>query len=127
MYRTILAAALCVATTAPAFAEAFMMGTGRWTCERARAAFVTQNISDQGQVAGWILGYWSHASIGQPTAFLDKMQEVGGGKIVEITLAECQKNPNAMLFQVTEAIVQNSLKESEEGAAEGATEGEASE
>lgn len=111
MNRTILAAALCVATTAPAFSEAYMMGTGRWTCERARAAFVTQNVTDQGQVAGWILGYWSHASIEKPTPFLDKMQEVGGTKIVEITLAECQKNPNAMLYQVTEAILQNSVDE----------------
>ncbi|MCO6383085.1 MAG: hypothetical protein JXQ91_14430 [Vannielia sp.] len=117
MNRTILAAALCLATTAPALSEAFMMGTGRWTCERARAAFVTQNVTDQGQVAGWILGYWSHASIDTPKAFLDKMQEVGPGKIVDITLAECQKNPNAMLFQVTEAILQNSLKE-ESGDAE---------
>lgn len=122
MYRTILAAALCVATTAPAFAEAFMMGTGRWTCERARAAFVTQNVTDQGQVAGWILGYWSHASIDKPTPFLDKMQEVGGTRIVELTLAECQNNPNAMLFQVTEAILKNSLAEFTEEGAEPASE-----
>lgn len=119
MIRTILAAGLAAATAAPAFAEAYMMGTGRWTCERARAAFVTQTVTDQAQVAGWILGYWSHASIDQPTGFLDKMQEVGGNKIVEITLAECQKNPNAMLFQVTEAILQNSVKEFG-GAADGA-------
>ncbi|MBY6048129.1 HdeA/HdeB family chaperone [Vannielia litorea] len=117
MNRTFLAAALCMATTAPALSEAYMMGTGRWTCERARAAFVTQNVTDQAQVAGWILGYWSHASIDKPTAFLDKMQEVGGTKIVEITLAECQKNPNAMLFQVTEAILQNSLNEQDESGA----------
>ena len=93
-----------------------MMGTGRWTCERARAAFVTQNVTDQAQVAGWVLGYWSHASIDKPKPFLDKMQEVGGNKIVEITLAQCQQNPNAMLFQVTQAILQNSLAEQEEGA-----------
>ncbi|SIN80410.1 HdeA/HdeB family chaperone [Vannielia litorea] len=117
MHRTILAAALCAASTAPALSEAYMMGTGQWTCERARAAFVTENVTDQGQVAGWILGYWSHASIDAPKALLDKMQEVGPAKIIDITLAQCQASPNARLFQVTEAIFQNSLKEETEGEA----------
>lgn len=111
MYRTLAAAALCLATTAPTFAQGYVMGTGRWTCERARAAFVTQNATDQAQVAGWILGYWSHASLGQNEAFIAQMEKAGGVKIVEITLAECQNNPNAMLYQVADAIFQNSLKE----------------
>lgn len=111
MRRLIITAATLVATTLPALSEAYVMGSGRWTCERARAAFLTDNAADKGQVAGWILGYWSKSSFDQDTGFLDQLQEVGGIKIVDITLAECQKNPNAMLFQVTEAILQNTLKE----------------
>ena len=106
MKRILLAAALGCAAL-PALADGFMMGSGRWNCGDVLKAWNGEPIA-KGQVAGWILGYWSAATAVRETAFVDTVERVGGTKIVEATLAECQKaGPDVLLYQVTQGMIAN--------------------
>ena len=105
--KRVLAAAILLAGPAPALADGFMMGSGQWTCGQAIGAWNGTPIQ-KGQLAGWIMGYWSAATTARESAFVDTVEKVGGLKIVEATLAECQKaGSEAMLYRVTQGMIAN--------------------
>lgn len=105
--KRILAVAILLAGPVQAQADGFMMGSGQWTCGQAIEAWNGTPIQ-KGQLAGWIMGYWSAATTTRETSFIDTVERVGGLKIVEATLGECQKaGPEAMLYRVTQGMIAN--------------------
>ena len=106
MKKTI-AAAILFASAGMAHADGFMMGSGQYSCERALQAWNGTPI-EKGQLAGWIMGYWSAATTARDTSFVDTVERVGARKIVETTLVECQKaGPDVMLYRVTQSLIRN--------------------
>ena len=102
-----IAAAIMVASTGTAQADGFMMGSGQYTCRQAIDAWNGAPI-DKGQLAGWIMGYWSAATTTREKGFVDTVERVGARHVVEVTLTECQKaGPEAMLYRVTQALIRN--------------------
>ncbi|MBM7069453.1 5'-methylthioadenosine phosphorylase [Actibacterium sp. 188UL27-1] len=92
----------------PPQVDGYVMGAGRWTCERARTTFETGTEVDQGQLFGWLMGYWSAATQGGTSEFITTVQEAGGKRIAEITLTECAKqHPETSIIAVTEALIDN--------------------
>ena len=62
----------------------------------------------KGQLVGWLLGYWTAATFQRETAFVDIVENVGGEKIYEATIAECRKAPpNTPLFRVADSMIAN--------------------
>ena len=59
-------------------ADGFVMGAGRWTCPDVVSAWRSGDLSHQGQIAGWVLGYWSQATFIEDTAFVDKVPDFIG-------------------------------------------------
>ena len=88
-------------------ADGYVMGSGRWTCDRVVAASNGSEI-ERGQVYGWILSAWSQETFHRETGFIDTVERVGGLKIVDLTLAECRKAPpDAPLFRVVQSMMKN--------------------
>lgn len=105
--KRVLVMMVFVALPAVAAADGFIMGAGRWSCGQALQAWQGKPI-DKGQLAGWILGYWSAATTTRDKGFVDTVERVGGLKIVEATLAECQKaGPDVPLYKVTQGMIVN--------------------
>ena len=105
--RSIIAACLLTASITPVLADGFVMGSGRWTCGQAIQAWQGKPI-DKGQVAGWILGFWSAATFTRETGFVDTVERAGGLKIIEATLAECSKtSPDTPLYRVAQGMIEN--------------------
>ena len=105
--RHLIAAVVLAGSVAPAWSDGYVMGSGRWTCAQAIQAWEGKPI-DKGQLAGWIMGYWSAATFERETKFVDTVEKVGGLKIVEATLSECRKAPGeTLLYKVTRSMIVN--------------------
>lgn len=107
MKKAVLAMCLVLPGT-PLFADGFVLGSGRWTCDKAIKAANGGAPIQVGQLAGWILGYWSAATFQREKGFIDIVEKVGGQKIYEATLAECSKAPPATpLYEVADRMIAN--------------------
>lgn len=102
-------AALALLTLPPvAHADGYIIGAGRWTCEKAIEVFETGDPSEKGQLAGWIFGFWSFATGTREKEFIDKVEAAGGIRIADLTIAECRKAPpETMVYQVSGSIIRN--------------------
>lgn len=101
--------ATCLALQAgSASADGFVMGSGRWTCEQVLQVLEKGEPIEQGQFYGWVLGAWSLATLRREEGFIDKVENAGGRKIVEVTIAECKKAPgDTELFKVVDTMIRN--------------------
>ncbi|MCP5073047.1 MAG: 5'-methylthioadenosine phosphorylase [Rhodobacteraceae bacterium] len=90
-----------------AAADGYVMGSGRWNCGDAVSAYESGAPSQQGQLAGWIMGFWSAATFERETKFVDIVENVGAEKIVNSTLAECRKSPNVSVHRVVRSMIEN--------------------
>ncbi len=114
--KTILPTVLYITLSSTAFAQAtvgtsdaYHLGVGSWTCERMVAALASKsNDIDRGQAAGWVLGFWSAVSVYEESDFVDKIESVGGTKILEATFNACQKEPASLVGVVSKRLVGNS-------------------
>ena len=105
--KPIAFAAILASFATSAAADAYIMGSGNWTCEKSIQAWKGTPI-DKGQVAGWILGYWSFATTTRETAFIDTVERVGGLAIIEKTIEECRKaRPDTPLHEVANGMIKN--------------------
>lgn len=91
-----------------ASADGFVMGAGRWTCEQVLAVAARAEGSEFEQLAGWVMGFWSHATFERETGFVDIVENVGGRGIFEATLGECQRAPGeTQLYVVSRSMIEN--------------------
>lgn len=89
-------------------AEGFVLGAGRWSCADAVQAAQQGSPIQKGQLAGWILGYWTSATFQRETGFIDTVEKVGGQKIYEATIAECTAAPpDTPLYRVADSMIRN--------------------
>lgn len=95
---------LCLAAM-QARADGYVMGAGRWTCERVVQVAESGTPIEKGQVFGWILGYWSFASTARETGFVDTVERVGAEGIANATVEICRSQPQTPLFRVSDIII----------------------
>ncbi len=101
-------AALMLLGPSLASAQGYVMGAGRYTCAEVLAINDGGDPSRVGQLAGWILGYWSSDTFRQNKNFVDIVEQAGGLAILELSIEECRKAPpEALLYQVTQSIINN--------------------
>ena len=84
MRRLLLAATLALAA-GPSLADGFVIGPGRWSCADAVRIWGAEMTPPKGQLAGWILGYWTAESFRREKAFVDRVEAAGG---LEVHVAE---------------------------------------
>ncbi len=88
--------------------DGYVMGPGRWNCEEALKIVDRGTRIQKGQLAGWVLGFWSSSTFQRETAFVDTVEKVGGAQIYSATLTECQKAPgDTPLHIVVRTMIQN--------------------
>ena len=88
-----------------AAADGYVIGAGRWTCERALSASVGRAL-DKGQVYGWIFGAISQQTFAGDTKFVDTIEQIGGARVAEIVFDECRKAaPDTELYKVVDKVV----------------------
>ena len=106
--RTFSVGLLAWAAATPTHAaNGFPMGYGGNTCGEVIEVMKSGDAAQIGQVAGWILGYWSAISFQRDQAFIDKLKEAGAENVVQVTLAQCeQADPNTPLVVVTHQTIQ---------------------
>ncbi len=93
----------------PALADGYIMGAGRWTCEKVVAVADGEHLGDYFQMAGWILGFWSRETLDQDTPFIDKVEGIGGQKVFQFTVDACRKvAPETPLYVLTRNIIASS-------------------
>jgi len=104
-----LAAALLTGPlAAPASAEGYVMGAGTWACGDVTQVAQAGNDNEVGQLAGWIMGFWSSATFTRETGFVDTVESVGGRGVFDATLAECAKAPpETLLHIVVQSMIRN--------------------
>ncbi len=106
--KSFLLAAVLLAPL-PAFADGFIMGAGRWTCAKVVEVADGEHLGDYFQMGGWIFGFWSRETIDQDSAFIDKIENIGGTKIFDFTVDACRNaDPEMLLFQLTQKIIDSS-------------------
>ncbi|RMD91264.1 MAG: 5'-methylthioadenosine phosphorylase [Alphaproteobacteria bacterium] len=89
-------------------ADGYIMGAGRWTCAQVRQVAESGTPAEVGQLAGWLLGFWSAATLQRETHFVDIVEQVGGEKIVRATVQECAKAPSTVrLHEVAGKMIEN--------------------
>ena len=92
-------------------AKGFAMGYGGNTCASVIEVVNSGDGEQIGQVAGWILGYWTAISFQSDQVFVDKLKQAGPNKIVEVTLQQCEKaDPNTPLVAVTHQTIQSVMQ-----------------
>ena len=107
MRKLLLCAALLAPT--PGLADGYVMGAGRWTCEKVITVVDEKQANEFYQLAGWILGFWSRESLGREAAFNDMLEKQGGTTIVDFTVATCRKvAPETLVYQLTQDIIKAS-------------------
>lgn len=107
MRRIMLATCLALIPL-PTLADGYVMGAGRWTCAEVIRVGQSGNESEVAQLAGWLMGFWSAATFHRETGFIDTVEQVGGRKIFEVTLAECRKaDPDQFLYRVSQSMIDN--------------------
>ena len=108
MSRLALAAALAAATALPAKGDGFVMGAGRWSCDTALEAANAGDGMAYEQLVSWLMGFWSHATFTRETGFIDIVEQVGGLRIFELTMTECQRAPgDTLLYVVSRSMIEN--------------------
>ena len=80
--------------------DGYVMGAGRWTCDDALRVAQSGTPAQTGDLAGWILGFWSASTFQRETSFVDTVEQVGGRQIYIATMEECQKAPGQTLLHV---------------------------
>ena len=91
-----------------AVADGYVLGAGRWSCADVIETHEQGSPIRQGQVVGWLLGYWSAATFQRETRFVDIVEQVGGRKIYEANIAECRKAPpETLLYRVADSMIEN--------------------
>ncbi len=106
MKQVLLIAAL--AAPIPALADGFVLGAGRWTCGDALQVSQSGSPSQVGQLAGWIMGYWSAETFHRETRFVDIVESVGAEQVFKSTLEECGKAPaDTAVFRVVQSMIRN--------------------
>ncbi len=107
MKRVFLAIGLMFAAPA-ALADGFVLGSGRWSCKDVIGAYEQGSPIQKGQLAGWLLGYWTAATFQRSDAFVDIVEKAGGQKIYEATVTECRNAPpDTLLFRVADSMIRN--------------------
>ncbi len=88
--------------------DGFIMGAGRWTCADVLQVADSGSPIQKGQLAGWVLGFWSAATLTRETSFVDTVQGAGGERIYVATLDECRKAPGSvLLYRLSREMVRN--------------------
>lgn len=91
-----------------AFADAFILGSGRWTCEQSISVYKTGTDLQKGQLVGWILGTWTSATFSREKEFIDTVERVGGQKIVESTISVCgNAPPETLVYQIVNRMIRD--------------------
>jgi hypothetical protein len=89
-------------------ADGFVLGAGRWTCATAIAVYQEGTPVEKGQLAGWIMGYWSAATFSRETSFIGTVERVGAEKIATATIDQCRgADADAMVFRVVQGMISN--------------------
>ncbi|MEM7438900.1 MAG: 5'-methylthioadenosine phosphorylase [Pseudomonadota bacterium] len=105
--KVLATVALLLAGAQTAVADGYVMGSGRWTCDRVTAAADGTDL-EKGQVFGWIMGVWSQETFHREVGFIDTVEKVGGLRIVELTIQECGKaSGETPLFRVVQGMMAN--------------------
>ena len=106
--RAVLLAGAIAAAAPAAMADGYIMGAGRWTCAEVAKTAQEGKPIEVGQLAGWILGFWSRSTQARETAFIDTVEKVGGKRIYELTIEQCRKaGPDVLLHRVAESMIKN--------------------
>ncbi|MDQ7081430.1 MAG: hypothetical protein Q9M41_12265 [Paracoccaceae bacterium] len=94
----------------PTLASSYVivMGFGGNSCGEVIKLVENGNKNATGQIAGWILGYWSAATaFVNDQSFTDKVKAAGARKIFSLTLEQCRKaDPATPLMVVTHQAIQ---------------------
>ncbi|MCP5088263.1 MAG: 5'-methylthioadenosine phosphorylase [Rhodobacteraceae bacterium] len=90
-----------------AAADGYVMGSGRWSCADAVAVYEGGSPLQKGQLAGWIMGFWSAATFERETKFVDIVESVGAEKITNSTVAECRKASEVPVYRVVRSMIEN--------------------
>ena len=88
-------------------ADAYILGSGRWTCGEAVRVFQAGSDLEKGQLAGWILGFWSAATFERDTAFIDTVERAGGIAIANATIERCRGAGDTPVFRVVQGMIRN--------------------
>lgn len=108
MTRAALTALGLALPAAPAIADGYIMGAGRWSCAEVVRVVDEGNAALIGQSAGWVLAWWSAATFQRETGFVDIVEQVGGETIWRKTVAECRNAPgDTMLYLVANSMISN--------------------
>ena len=107
--RSVLILTLAQGLAGPAVAaKGFPMGYGTSSCGQVLEIMQSGDKEQIGQIAGWILGYWSAISFQRDQAFIDKLKQAGAKKIIQVTLGQCQKaEPDTPLVLITHQTIQS--------------------
>jgi hypothetical protein len=93
---------------ADALADGYVMGAGRWPCTEVVRVADQGNSSEIGQLAGWLMGFWTAATFTRETGFIDTVEAAGGRKILDATVAECRKAPGStLLYKLSRSMIDN--------------------
>jgi len=91
-----------------ASAEGYVLGAGRWTCADVVAAIDSNDTFKVGQIAGWLMGFWSATTFTRETEFIDIVENAGGRAILDTTLEQCRTAPpETLLFTLTQSMISN--------------------
>ena len=106
--RKLLLIVMLAMPAAPVFADGFVLGAGRWACKDVVGIYENGSPVQQGQLAGWLLGFWTAATFRRDDSFVDTVEAAGGRKIYDASVAECRKAPpETMLYRVAERMIRN--------------------
>jgi len=109
MRSLVLPAALALAPL-PLWADQYYMGAGSWTCDQ----FVQRIDSGDGgltaQAAGFVMGFWSAATLNNGDAFTDLVEQTGGRAIFEATYKACQGNGSVLVGDLARKMLDDTLK-----------------
>lgn len=103
-----MAGAMLFAVTAPVHAGGYVLGAGRWPCSKVAQVADSGTKSEVGQLAGWLMGFWSAATFEREEGFIDTVEKAGGRAILEGSVAECRNAPaDTLLYAVAQSMIRN--------------------
>ena len=107
-FRRSAAFLLALATTTPAAADQFIMGAGSWPCGEVTRVAQSGSDSEVGQLAGWVLGFWSYATYERDNTFVNTVETVGGRGVFDATVQECAgADAEVLLHVVARSMAEN--------------------
>ncbi len=106
--KTLIFSAVLAATGSAALGDGYVLGSGRWTCAEAGRIAQAGSPIEQGQLVGWLLGFWTAATFERETKFVDIVENAGGRAIYDATLKECaDAPPETLLYRVAQEMIRN--------------------